>query len=778
MSNYYEAQQFFYDKLMEYRAGHPGFNFTLRRVFPEKQKRNYFIGSERSKYFGFTFWRVPFYYRGAATDFMNFMFQQGRDGKWNCHFQMVAPQAQIDAQIDLCGKAAVFIAGEIRKAGFEVREAGSKVKSYAVFTERVENGNWPLLWEKFIELSNKLLPLVDQAIQAFQKTHPDWRAARMDEVFFEKVHADMKKRRRAGPPDPPGMVVGNPDPDNAAGTPGKPADVPLNLILYGPPGTGKTYATVTKALDIIEPEWNGDGYVSRAEAKEKYDEYYEDERILVTSFHQSMAYEDFVEGIRPRMDGSGDSLTYRLNAGIFKQACARAAFECFKSDRPVRNKGAVGFDELYQAYLEHLQRGIDAGKPVEMTTLTGSVIQAIRITSTDSIITHAKDSVRKFEAAPKTKAKIRKLFERFSSIGEIRNLDQVREVVAAHPGVSGFYAVLKSLLEFKAGYRVEAAFEEEDPDMQKLIGMFEEGDFTDAVARSAGQYVKPVVLIIDEINRGNTAAILGELITLIEQDKRWGNEEQMKIRLPYSGADFYVPHNLYLIGTMNTADRSVEALDTALRRRFAFEQIPPRPDLLSPQRLIVSLWQDMINCGWTEEPYITRERVLFGFLGVVKPEDNVQYRLHDALADNDWESDDLAAAFGEYRFNGIDIAAMLTAINQRIEKLLDADRCIGHAHFMNLYRSEKPLEDLKDIFKEKIIPQLREYFYGDFGKIQLILGPAFVRAKEHTAVTFARGSRHDALEDIRERTVYEFTDPDELLENGQFEEAVKNIYQP
>jgi 5-methylcytosine-specific restriction protein B len=167
----------------------------------------------------------------------------------------------------------------------------------------------------------------------------------------------------------------------------------------------------------------------------------------------------------------------------------------------------------------------------------------------------------------------------------------------------------------------------------------------------------PYVLIIDEINRGNIAQIFGELITLIEDDKRIGCKEALEVMLPYSKERFGVPPNLYIIGTMNTADRSVEALDTALRRRFSFQFMPP-----------------MI-----EEIPENAER--------------------------------------------ISLRKVVQAINERLTYLLDADHQIGHSYFMDATTEEA----VRSVFKNKIIPLLKEYFYNDYGKIRLVLGDHFVR---------------------------------------------------
>jgi len=181
------------------------------------------------------------------------------------------------------------------------------------------------------------------------------------------------------------------------------------------------------------------------------------------------------------------------------------------------------------------------------------------------------------------------------------------------------------------------------------------------------------VLIVDEINRGNVSQIFGELITLIEEDKRLGNKEEIQLKLPYSKELFGVPANLHIIGTMNTADRSVEALDTALRRRFSFTEMLPSPETIT----------NSSKSG-----------------GIIE---------------------------------GMNLEHLLKTINERIEILVDRDHTIGHAFFMNT----NSLKDLKAVIADKIIPLLQEYFYGDYHKMELVLGNGFFKKKSVEKVAFA-----------------------------------------
>jgi 5-methylcytosine-specific restriction protein B len=168
------------------------------------------------------------------------------------------------------------------------------------------------------------------------------------------------------------------------------------------------------------------------------------------------------------------------------------------------------------------------------------------------------------------------------------------------------------------------------------------------------------VFIIDEINRGNISKIFGELITLIEDTKRKGMEEQASAILPYSGEEFSIPKNVYILGTMNTADRSIALMDTALRRRFRFKEMLPDHTLLR---------------------------------GVTVKADG----------------------------QSVNIDLMLKIINERITYLYDREHTLGHAFFMGL-KVDNSIEKLAAIFENSVIPLLQEYFYEDYEKIRLVLG--------------------------------------------------------
>lgn len=285
---------------------------------------------------------------------------------------------------------------------------------------------------------------------------------------------------------------------------------------------------------------------------------------------------------------------------------------------------------------------------------------------------------------------------------------------------------------------------------------------------------KKYVLIIDEINRGNIANIFGELITLIEDDKRKGNPEALTAELPYSKKQFSVPNNLYLIGTMNTADRSIEALDTALRRRFTFEQIHPDPKLINPSALVLSLWQKYEYCkNWDDEPFYSKAVKLYEFLGFDSDEFELSEKYYQKMLGKGWNELNLSEEISIGEFDGFRPDLMLEKINRRIEVLLDSDHCIGHAYFMKLSDCDEPFQELKKIFKNKILPLLQEYFYGDLAKIGLILGKDFIKQEKISNVeTLFAESEYENKDEYEDTLIVKIKDIDSLTVD-----SFKKIYE-
>ena len=439
----------------------------------------------------------------------------------------------------------------------------------------------------------------------------------------------------------------------------KDTKIPLNQILYGPPGTGKTYNTIDKALEILYAYELIDFIPQeRDEKKKKFDEFVKQGQIGFVTFHQSYGYEDFVEGIRPRLSGENDEsqisekMEYEIKDGIFKSMCKKANENYEKSQKDSSEvKQEIELDDLLEQYATYIEDELKEGKEpkFESKEWTSKMkIQGVhRLQNGDFssiMIGTNKDSGVMQRLTQKV---IKRDYEKFKS-GEIKDWNDIKpsyESKSHRHGNAGYYFTLyESIAEFEKEHYKPSTI----PTLESTLD----------------NRLKPYILIIDEINHGNISKILGELITLLEPSKRKGESEALEVKLPYSQEPFSVPNNLYIIGTMNTADRSIALLDTALRRRFEFIEMMPNPSEL-----------EKISC------------------------------------------DD-----GE-----IDLKELLKAMNNRIEFLLDRERTIGHSFFFEKAVNKGndsyglTLTDLKAVFKNKILPLLQEYFYDDYAKINAVL---------------------------------------------------------
>lgn len=421
-----------------------------------------------------------------------------------------------------------------------------------------------------------------------------------------------------------------------------------NLILYGPPGTGKTYNSATYAVAICDNK-SVDELTDYDAVMARYNELKKAGRIAFTTFHQSYGYEEFIEGIKPVVDDSKQDVGYTIEAGIFKQFCEDAKSAGYKTG----------------------DAAIDAGARIWKLTIMNGDLNQVKQECFE------ENNVRMGFAMEADEARS---FVEDVRIGDIILSFKTRKTIDGIAIVTDDASELQDKSEYKTARPVKWLAKNIDEDITGInngkllhrmtfakVPNMKVKDIIDLAKKvnpglvntEIEENTQPYVFIIDEINRGNISKIFGELITLIENTKRAGMEEAASAILPYSGEEFSVPSNVYILGTMNTADRSIALMDTALRRRFQFIEMMPDSDVLR--------------------------------------------KIHaDKVED-------------------LDVAAMLDKINERITFLYDREHTIGHAFFTGL-KDDASLVKLQSIFEKSVIPLLQEYFYEDYQKIQLVLG--------------------------------------------------------
>jgi len=336
--------------------------------------------------------------------------------------------------------------------------------------------------------------------------------------------------------------------------------ISLNKILYGPPGTGKTYNTINRALEIID----GEVPENRSAAKSRFEALQKAGQIEFVTFHQSYGYEEFVEGIKAQsIDGK---ISYDVVDGVLKKLSVNALYDSLLFDEI---EADLTYNELYDALVEEFKRN----NYLELESKEKKTIEIRAISKKDNLYCYHQGSSVKHTVG---KDRLKKLYEKYNSLEELMQLNRLHEEFTKIIGGANqtvYWTILRKMLILKKEYQHINI--NEDISYEAKAEIVRNSD--------KFQYKKEFknhIIIIDEINRGNISKIFGELITLIEPSKRIGADEEIKVRLPYSNDEFGVPSNLYIIGTMNTADRSIALLDTALRRRFEFVEMMPNIKLL------------------------------------------------------------------------------------------------------------------------------------------------------------------------------------------------------
>ena len=345
-----------------------------------------------------------------------------------------------------------------------------------------------------------------------------------------------------------------------------------NIVLYGAPGTGKTYDIPNFAVRLCNPEFDANN-ASREEIVERYNQLKLENRIIFTTFHQSMDYEDWIEGLRPVIN-ENNQVTYEIENGIFKKLCEEA-------ERPIVKDKKAGIAK--DAIVWKVSLADTGDNPVRTDCMNNNYIR-IGWDDYGAIISDETDWSR-YNGEGK---QILDAFINKMKVGDIIMSCYSSQTIDAVGVVAGDYEFVDSLTNYKRVRKVNwllKGINENIVDLNNgktmtLSTVYRLNSISlDNVKSILEKYKTPTtmaenrmpyVMVIDELNRGNVSKIFGELITLLEPDKRKGRINAESIILPYSKKPFQIPDNVYVIATMNTADRSLGVLDYAIRRRFAF----------------------------------------------------------------------------------------------------------------------------------------------------------------------------------------------------------------
>lgn len=436
-----------------------------------------------------------------------------------------------------------------------------------------------------------------------------------------------------------------------------------NIVLHGAPGTGKTYDVPELAVRLCDPSFMSKGR-SREEIVKRYNQLKDDERLTFTTFHQSLDYEDWIEGLRPVVNETSQ-VTYEIENGVFKRLCEAA-------ERSKLEGNQYGISPDADVWKVSLKRTGD--NDVRKDCMEKGYIRIGWDEYGADISDETDGSSRNDKGKKILNAYINKM-----KVGDIVMSCYSSKEIDAIGVITGEYRYDESLPAYKRIRPVHWLIKGKRENIVEINGGKEMVESTvyhlnsisledvEAILEKYGVFIeqkeddKPYVMVIDELNRGNVSKVFGELITLLEADKRKGSKNEESVKLPYSKKSFHVPDNVYLIATMNTADRSLGSLDYAIRRRFAF--ISERPIGLADDRFNAELFEKVSR--------------LF------------------------------VKNFDAYKASGWDATMRLLPADTLSDEYKPEDVWIGHSYF--LMRDEEGVDNTRERILYELIPLLEEY---------------------------------------------------------------------
>ena len=384
-----------------------------------------------------------------------------------------------------------------------------------------------------------------------------------------------------------------------------------NIVLYGAPGTGKTYDVPELAVRLCDPAFMA-AEPSREEIVSRYNQLKTEKRIAFTTFHQSLDYEDWIEGLRPVVN-ENNQVTYEIESGIFKKLCEEAERPVVKDKQVGIADNAVvwkvslagtGDNDVRRECMEnnHIRIGWDGYGPVISDETDWSVYNGEGKQILDAYINKMKigDIVMSCYSSQTIDA-IGVVVSDYEFEDKFPNYKRVRRVNWLVKNIN------ENIVEMNDGKTMTlgTVYRLNSITLDNVKSILEKYDTSSKMEENDKAYV----MVIDELNRGNVSKVFGELITLLEADKRKGRINAESVVLPYSKKTFHIPNNVYLIATMNTADRSLGSLDYAIRRRFAFIAEKPfglevdgfNEDLFEKvSSLFVKNFDDYKESGWDQ----------------------------------------------------------------------------------------------------------------------------------------------------------------------------------